>query len=223
MKDLRLTIYDWVGYLFPGIIVLWIFSELFNYLEILLSDLLFYRLSDTIQYTLLFILAYFVGHLLHTLANISIDHLPSGSYPPKNYFSEKFEKDFNKSQQRALVRAISKRFEISLEEYEEKPFETIKSYYWPCYNYVVNSNSDSLAQVFISLTGLYRGLTISGFLIGLTFMVLGVGLCEWNLVIISIISLILGLFFLYRINRFKCYLTKTVYSAFLANVDQKKL
>ena len=214
MENIKLTIYDWMGYFIPGSLLLWAMSELFKITDITFANLYFNELHISIQSVLLIVFAYTLGHLLHGIANFSIDNLPSGSYPPENYFPDIYKKDFDTNTQDSINNKISKTFDLNYSEEEDK-LRNIKNSYWLCYNYVIGKNSNSLCQLFLSISGFYRGLTIGSFVISLIYFIFYFFYCMLVLLIIAVVSLLIAFIFLHRIKRFKIYLTKTVYSDFL--------
>ena len=151
MSNIKITIYDWMGYFIPGALFIWALSELFSLTGMKINNLVFYNFHISIQTVLLLILSYTVGHLLHGLANYSIDNLPSGSYPPKNYFPKEFKTDFSDSTILSIIKRISENFEITFEESEEVNLDNIKKSYWLCYSFVISSGKESLSQLFLSL------------------------------------------------------------------------
>jgi len=215
MNSIRTTIYDWMAYLIPGAVTIWALWELLHTRISGAEELVINRLPIVAQLILLLIVCYILGHLLHALANFTIDRLPSGGYPPRNYFPEKFRKHFPQTLREALSCAIFRSTTIQPDKKAIYDESIIKDAYWLCYVYVTESQPQSLVQLFLSISGFYRGMCISCFLVGAIYLISSLIWRQLAVVSIGVVSTLIGLVFLFRIRRFKEYLTKTVYMSFL--------
>ncbi len=215
MKDLRLTLYDWLGYLIPGTIfllsVVWAIQQI--------DEKIVYSLpiisSNFLVGFIAFCFAYMLGHLMHVIANITIDRLSYGGYPPQEYLDKEFNVDFNKVLLEQLIKKIAKGKPVNTETDKDQK-EFIKQNYWYCYNAGFRENENSLAQIFLNLNGFYRGVTVSNFLSGLLIIIVSISRFNYSIVFfIGCFLLLTSVAFYYRARRFKIYLTRTVYTNFL--------
>lgn len=222
MTGIRLTIFDWITYLFPGVIVIWAAWELFQLTGNQFPGLAIRDLPLAAQSILLPVICYSVGHVLQSIANFTIDLLPSGDYPPRNYFPKKSDEHFGKEFQKTLLSGILNCFGIPEEETEEPASvnDIIKNAYWPCYTFLVQKQHNSLIQVFLSIAGFYRSMSVSGFLIAIGYFIAGLVIKSWVPILVAIAAVLMGLLFLARVVIFKEYLTKTVYSEFLSAIEE---
>jgi hypothetical protein len=221
MDKVKYTFYDLMGYFIPGSLVLWLFAELLNLMNFDYSFLLIINVHITIKVAFLIIISYSVGHLLHGIANLTIDKLPSGSYPPKSYFPEQFYKDFDKPVAKKLFEQIRKKFQIK-DKIKNDLVNLVEKSYWLCFSYVSKAGKDTLTQTFLSISGFYRGLATGFYLMTICYLLVFLYTCTWLLLIIAVSCLIAGVLFFLRNVRFKNYLTKTVYSEFLTLTENKK-
>jgi hypothetical protein len=217
MKDIKFTIYDWLGYLIPGTVLLT--SIYFVFLD--KSELVkVIDFPDFILGFLLFCIAYIAGHLVHSIANYTIDLLPYGKYAPIDYFKREFSKDFNDSQINRLIQIFNNKYGL-IKDDSGSNIEFINKNYWLCYTNVIDKRPDSLIQVFLSLNGLYRGICISCLLSSIILLFkcdLTNGFSE--MIIWSVILLFISFMFYLRAKRFKIYLTRTVYTDFISLNNQ---
>jgi len=158
MKDLKLTLYDWLGYLIPGTILLTCIYYVLKGTEFLNG---FNFDQNFINGFIFFTMAYFSGHVIHSIANYTIDLFSFGGYPPKEYFIKKFQNDLNTNQIDAISMILVNKFNIKP---GENKIDDLKNNYWLCYANVVEMKEDSLTQTFLNLTGFYRGSSISAIL-----------------------------------------------------------
>lgn len=214
MKELRATLYDLRGYFIPGAVMLWAIIELFTNLGYTVANSpVIDSLSSTSKGVLFAIIAYASGHMLHAIANITIDRLPFSSYPPKDYFEKKFANDFSPEQAESLYIATKDFLNITTEE-ETNKHNIIKGAYWPCFQFLMHLNNVE-TENFLGLTGFYRGMATAMLMIFPSYLLALFKKPELGLALISLAALIAGLLFLARAKRFNYYLAKTVYSNFL--------
>lgn len=223
MQGLTFTLYDIIAYFVPGTIVMWALAELANRTKLGTQQFIT-TLPDTVVAVAALVIIYAVGHALHAIANSTIDLLPFGGYPPRNYFPDQFEEDFQKPFRLILYRHIVRSFpqdaqpsdqSVALTDDREPVNETVKNAYWACYTAVVQSKPNSLVQIFGSICGLYRGLCVGSFLAAVVYLVGTFLFNDLALLIVVVVALGAGWLFLNRAARFKRYFTKTVYSDFL--------
>jgi hypothetical protein len=216
MKDLRLTLYDFLGYLIPGTILcltIYCIFQNFNYNLITNFPI---KSSSVIIGFIAFSISYMLGHLIHAISNFTLDLLPYGNYAPKEYFIYDFDKDFSLSQIESLALTMSKNLNIDLNNISDKK-KFIKDNYWYCYTFIINKNENSLTQIFLNLNGFYRGISVGNFLSGLICIIISIFNCDYSLIcLIGIVLIISSIIFYFRAIRFKRYLTKTVYTDFLS-------
>jgi hypothetical protein len=224
MEKIKYTLYDLLGYFIPGSIVLWFHIELINYLT--KSNKLSLMIKDidlSIRIIFITIISYTIGHLLHSIANLTIDKLPSGKYPPKNYFPDKFKEDIHGIAAEALVKKIKTEFNNTDETIkEDEKLQMVKDAYWLCYSHVINTGKETLSQTYLSMSGFYRGFTIGFYLIAVSSLISF--FITFSFIFLWVFSgaLIIGQLFFFRNVRFKNYLTKSVYSEFLT-INKKSL
>jgi hypothetical protein len=231
MKGIKITIYDWLGYLVPGSLVVWAFVELSHLFDVNLSASVLFTLPATAQVIFLLILCYAVGHMLHALANLTIDKHTAPGFAPSGYFPNQFDKHFPGVLGEKIRRNIARYFEMR----EDEP-DLINNCYWTCYCLVASSNPESLVHTFLGLTGFYRGMSMACFLVAFVYFSIGVstkvwlhdldvmGLAlMWVIVIIVIVSALLGWLFLNRVARFRSYLARAVLAEFLSVCDHQPL
>jgi len=222
ITGLRFTILDWITYLFPSGIIIWAVRGLFHvagksFPTLVISDLPLFG-----QVILFLVICYSIGHVLQSIANFTIDLLPFGGYPPRNYFPKKFDKHFSKEFQRVLLSSILKHFGIQEKE-RIKPFlakKIIKNAYWHCYTFLLQKQQNSLAQVFLGLAGFLRSMSVCSFLIAIGYFITGLVVKNWVPIWVAIAALLIGFLFLARVIAFKEYLTMTVYSEFLSAIQE---
>lgn len=215
MKDLKLTLYDWLGYLIPGSILIISIYIVIKDCEVL-DELNITNSGDFkfVEGLVFFFFAYLMGHIIHAIANITIDLLPYGAYPPEVYFKTKLTEDFSPTHIKAINRILSKKFEFDLSDDEEKE---LKINYWLCYSDVVDNIENSLSQTFLNINGFYRGTVVSTFIASLIFIIYS--MTEENnleFLYLGFILIIFSVFLYQRAKRFKNYLTKAVYFEFLS-------
>ena len=118
MKDLALTLYDTIAYFVPGTIVVWSLVILVGQTA---SDLQQFsvNLPDFVLGIIALTMIYVVGHILHAIANLTIDLLPSGGYPPRDYFPTQFDKDFPEPFRSILYRHIVASFHVQDEQHKK--------------------------------------------------------------------------------------------------------
>ena len=224
MNSIKYSIYDLVGYFIPGSLVLWCWIELANMMNFNYSVFLINDVNIVVKIGLLVIACYAVGHLLHAIANFTIDKFVSGSYPPKDYFPNKFKNDFNSIMIPLLKDCINKKFNIpDQDNYSDENF--IKDAYWVCYSYVANSKQESLTQTFLNISGFYRGLSTGFYVIAISYFVALFFSCQMIMLMVAVGSAVIAQLFYLRNKRFKYYLAKTVYSDFLSicNINKDDL
>jgi len=224
MQGLTFTLYDMIAYFVPGAIVVWAMAELAK--MPVGAQPRTATLPETVFAVAMLTVIYATGHALHAVANLTIDRLSFGGYPPRDYFPDQFEKDFQEPFRSALYEKIVESFKLQNVQSSDKSAapsdkrerinNTVKNAYWACYISVAQSKSDALAQIFSSINGLYRGLCIGSFVVAVAY--LGGALLFRNLALLGVVVVALGCgwLFLTRVARFKGYLTKTVYSDFLS-------
>jgi len=222
MDKLISSLYDLIAYLVPGALVFTAVAYLATSADVNTQQT--YSIPELALGLILMALMYTIGHLLHAIANYTIDRLPSGGYPPRDYFPEQFNKDFDLQFRITLFNRIVALFQLPEQSLgsgqgkivdENKLALTVKNAYWPCYIVVEHSQAQSLAQRFSSISGLYRGLTIGSFVTALFYLIGAWHLNNLMLVWIALAAVGIAIVFLLRNIRFKYYLTKTVYSSFL--------
>lgn len=214
MKDLKLTLYDWLGYLIPGSILIISINLVLENKEILamlnITTIVDFKFVEGLVF---FFFAYFIGHIMHVVANHTIDKLPYGDYAPKEYFENKFKDDFSPAHIKAIKDILKEKFQLDAGDNEE---HELKKNYWFCVSYVLNKNSDSLSKTFLNLNGLYRGLTVSTFIASVIFMIKSIVDQNSLFFYLSFIGLLCSILLYERAKRFKIYLTRAVYFEFLA-------
>ena len=221
MRDLAFTLYDLVAYFVPGAIVVWALTELAGRMGLCVQSIT--TLPETALVVVALAAIYAMGHALHAIANLTIDFLPFGGYPPRNYFPKQFENDFQEPFRTTLYGHIVRSFHVqgtrqpgdSIAVVSGSVNDTVKNAYWACYTVVAQSKPNSLVQVFSSMSGLCRGLCVGCFVIALAYLVGSFLLNSLTLLIVVAVALGAGCLFLNRAMRFKRYLTRTVYSDFL--------
>lgn len=223
MKGIKLTVYDWLGYLVPGSLVVWAFVELYIVCGGNLSTSVVLGLPATAQVIFLLVVCYAVGHMLHALANVTIDARTIPGFAPTGYFPDQFNMHFPGSVGKKVHNEIAKYFDAD----ETEP-NLICNCYWACYCLVAIANPDSLVHTFLGLTGFYRGMSMACFLVGTIYLIIGIlsKICPSHilrmnlslgwLMIIIVICASLGFLFLRRVGRFRSYLVRTVLAEFLA-------
>jgi hypothetical protein len=213
MKEVRTTFYEVRSYFVPGSIILWAILELINLTGYQAPTCFVGSLSTAIKGAFLIVIAYVMGHGLHSVANFTIDLLPFGSYPPRNYFGGKFQKDFSPEVISSLYAAICKMLTLSCDN-SICNYATIEKAYWICFQYTMNQQNAEVEN-FLGLTGFYRGISSAMLIIFISYSAAWLIVKESEFLFISILALTLFLLFLARMRRFGCYLAKTVYSNFL--------
>lgn len=213
MKELRTTFYELRSYFVPGSMVLWAVLELMVLAGYEPSTGAIGSLSASVKGVLFIVIAYVIGHGLHVVANYTIDKLPFGSYPPKDYFNEKFEQDFPPEAIASLFKATAAMLGIQNPDAANAK-ETIKKAYWFCFQYVMNLQNVE-TENFLGLTGFYRGITAAMVVISGMYLLSFAYYCMSTMGIIGLCSILVGLMFLTRARRFGYYLTKTIYCNFL--------
>lgn len=215
MNSIKYSIYDLVGYFIPGSLVLWCWLELANMLNFDYSVFLINDVNIVVKIGLLVIACYAVGHLLHAIANYTIDKFISGSYPPKDYFPNKFKTDFSPIMISLLKECINKQFNMPAHDnYSDENF--IKDSYWLCYSYVANAKQESLAQTFLNISGFYRGLATGFYVIAVSNFFAFIFYCQRIMPVVALFAVVIAQLFFLRNRRFKYYLAKTVYSDFIS-------
>lgn len=220
MKEIRATFYDLRGYFVPGVIMLWALSWLFVPLGWGQSVEYVFALPPVTGGVLMVVICYSLGHALHAIANFTIDRFPFSSYPPKDYFCKRFQEDFSPEAVDAISAAVREMMGI------RDPITTdrenlIKRAYWPCFQYVMNSQNAETESL-LSLTGFYRGMTTAMLSIAMLYGIafwrgLGDVLLGWA----ALCAFVFGLLFGARARRFNYYLAKTVYANFLCLSGRK--
>ena len=213
MKDIKLTLYDWLGYLIPRTILIVIIylvirdTSGFGNLNIDFD-------SGFINGFIFFCLAYLTGHIIHSIANFTIDLLPYGSYAPRKYYESKLSLDFSTEQLGTIKKILKRKYDIQTADEITK--DELRNNYWLCYTNVVENKPDSLSQTFLYLNGFYRGSTVSMFVASLILFI------KSTITDFDSLFWVLGLVFFFssfllylRAKRFKIYLTRTVYSDFI--------
>jgi len=213
MKELRTTFYDLRGYFIPGSIMLWGLIELLDMTGYMPTTHAISTLSPLMRAVLFIIIAYSVGHGIHGIANFTIDKLSFASYPPKDYFNGRFQKDFPHEMADSLLRAVADKLGIQVKD-ASRGTDIIKDAYWMCFQYVMNCQNVE-TENFQGMTGFYRGMaTAMLFTVAIyagAFVLHGKG----QLGIIAFCALLACGLFLARARRFNYYLAKTVYANFL--------
>ncbi len=224
MNSIKYSIYDLVGYFIPGTLVLWCWIELANMINFDYSTFLINDVHIVVKIGFLVVTSYTVGHLLHSIANSTIDKLASGAYPPRDYFPNIFKNDFNSVMVPLLKDCINKKFNIPVQEnYSDENF--IKDSYWLCYSYVTNSKQESLTQTFLNISGFYRGLATGFYIIAVSYTFAFIYSCQMITLVVALCAVVIAQLFYLRNKRFKYYLAKTVYSDFLSicNINKDDL
>ncbi len=215
MKDLKLTLYDWLGYLTPGSILI-----ISIYLTIKDGKILDkFNIVDSTDYKFVegivfFFFAYLIGHIIHAIANLTIDKLPYGKYASKEYYENNLTKDISTTQQKAIIDILKEKF--MLEVTDDQKYE-LKKNYWLCFYDVVDNVENSLSQTFLNINGFYRGTLVSTFIASLIFIIYS--MTEENnleFLFLGFILIIFSILLYQRTKRFKNYLTKAVYFEFLS-------
>lgn len=214
MKDIKLTLYDWLGYLIPGtILIISIYFTIKDTSEF--AKLNFDFGSEFIKGFIFFCLAYLLGHIIHSIANYTIDLLPYGDYAPKKYYDTEFSLDFSNGQISTIKKILKRDYDIQIAD--EKIKIELRNNYWLCYTNVVENKPDSLSQTFLYLNGFYRGSSVSLFLVSLTLLLKSIYLrFDTFFLIAGLFSLLFSFLLYLRAKRFKIYLTRTVYSDFIS-------
>jgi len=213
MKDIKLTLYDWLGYLIPGTILIVSIYLVIKDTKVF-NDSYFKIDSGFINGFLFFCLAYLIGHIVHSIANFTIDLLPYGDYAPQKYFNNNLSQDFNSSQIQIINDILKKKFGIQIGDNKE---EELKNNYWLCYTYVIENKPDSLSQTYLNLNGFYRGSSVSTLMASLIFFIKSILACNCALFLfLGSILLIFSVLLYLRARRFKIFLTRTVYLDFLS-------
>lgn len=213
MKELRATFYELRSYFIPGSLVLWAVLELMVLAGYEPSTGAIGSLSASVKGVLFIVIAYVIGHGLHVVANYTIDKLPFGSYPPKDYFDGKFDKDFSPEAIASLFKATAALLGIQNPDATNAK-ETIKKAYWICFQYVMNLQNME-TENFLGLTGFYRGISAAMVVISGMYLFSFAYYCKSTMGIIGLCSILVGLMFLTRVRSFGYYLAKTVYCNFL--------
>lgn len=200
--------------------MLWAVLELLGLTGYAPSNGVVSTLSPSMRGVLFVIIAYAIGHGLHAIANFTIDKLPFASYPPKDYFNGKFQKDFPKSMADSLFRTIASMLGIPAEE-TSRATDVIRDAYWICFQFVMNCQSVE-TENFQGMTGFYRGMASAMLVTATMYAVAFVEFREGQLGIIAICALLAGGLFLSRARRFSYYLARTVYANFHHLYNEKK-
>lgn len=220
MKEIRMTFYDLRGYFIPGAIMLWAILELLDLTGYVPSARALDNLSPAIKGVFFIIIAYAIGHGLHAIANFTIDKLAFASYPPRDYFDGKFQKDFPQETAVPLFKAVAAMLGLQNPD-ATNATSIIKSTYWPCFQYVMNCQNVE-TENFVGLNGFYRGMTAAMLVTTVLYAAAFVGFCKGELGITAICALLTGGLFLSRARRFNYYLAKTVYANFLHLYNENK-
>jgi hypothetical protein len=220
MKEIRTTFYELRSYFVPGSIVLWAILELLCLTGYEPTTRAVSAFSMSIKGVLFIIIAYVLGHALHVVANSTIDKLPFGSYPPKNYFKVKFEKDFSPEAINSLHKAVTTLMG-SPNTSVSNANDTIQKAYWICFQYVMNVQNVE-TENFLGLTGFYRGITSAMMVISGMYVVSFILHGKVELVVIGVVATFFACLFLTRVHRFSYYLVRTVYSNFLNSYNEKQ-
>lgn len=216
MKSVRLTIYDAVGYFVPGAVLLWSLRHGLVSLGSSCGDHLLGDLPAAAQVAFLATLSYVGGHILHGLANFTIDRMPFGGNPPRNYFREHFHCDFSNAAISSLAAAISRRFGLALPaEPDGRDSSFFESTYWLCYTFGVQEREDGLTSVFQALHGLYRALTLCCLISAILFAASAVRCWRPLSFSVSVTALLLTLLFAMRAARFGRHVARTALADFL--------
>lgn len=210
MRGVRLTIYDWLGYLVPGTLAVWALVELAMFVGVDLTSTKIFELPATAQVIFLLIICYAAGHLLHALANVTLDRIPSAAGSTATHFVRDLQKVFQGAVGEKLRKAAIQYFDA-----HEKDPDLVQNYYWACYCTVAEASQESLVHTFLALTGFYRGMCMACFLVALAFVASGLVTEVWRLVIIGLVVAALGWMFQRRVARFRSYLVRTVAAEFL--------
>ena len=213
MKEIRTTFYELRSYFVPGGVLLWTILEMLDLCGYEPTTHVISTLSSSFKAILFIIISYVIGHGLHIVANYTIDKLPFASYPPKDYFDERFAQDFSKETIDALFKSIVAMLGIQKAEAANVK-EIVRNAYWVCFQYVMNRQNVE-TENFLGLTGFYRGITSAMMLTFVMYSVAFIRFHESQLGIISLFAFFMGGLFLTRVRRFNYYLVKTVYANFL--------
>lgn len=213
MKEIRTTFYELRSYFVPGSLMFWAFLELLDLTGYKATTHVISSLSSTTKGILFIVFAYVIGHGLHAVANFTIDKLPFASYPPKNYFDGKFQKDFSPETVDSLFNAISKLMGIQNPN-SANATGAIRNAYWTCFQYVMNLQNVE-TENFLGLTGFYRGITSAMLTTSVFYIGAFLKFHKMELLIVGLLAFTMCGLFLTRMNRFGNYLAKTVYSNFL--------
>lgn len=210
MKDLQLSIYDTLGYVIPSFILIFGAFEILNLYHPFGGRIAFMASFSATQWIILVIISYFIGHCLHAISNLTLDKFLG--YPTKGYFEKQFKESFDEYAVSELVKKLSV---ITGSKDIKNNISFLKSSYWLCYTYVVNNSSNALSPIFLSLTGFYRGLSISFTLLSVSALVRIVFFGEVFKFVHLFACILFLLLFIKRTFRFSNYLSNSVYSEFL--------
>lgn len=210
MKDLQLSIYDTLGYVIPSFILIFGTIEILNLYSFFGSRVSLLISFSATQWVILIIISYFLGHCLHAISNLTLDRFLG--YPAKGYFEKRFKDSFDEHAISELVKKVS---EITGGKDIKDKTSFLKSSYWICYAYVVNNSNNALSPIFLSLTGFYRGLSVSFALLSILSLVRIIFFSEIAKILYLAISIAFLVLFIFRAMRFSNYLSNSVYTEFL--------
>ena len=215
MKDLNLTFYDWLGYLIPGsIVILSIYPVIQAYGLFSKLNISIENINDFVGGLIFFFLAYLMGHIIHSVSNLTLDKRPYGKYAPDEYFEKNLGEDFSEAQIKAIVDIIINKFNVNVGSDMEKE---LKNNYWLCYYDVVDNIENSLTQTFLNINGFYRGTLISTIMASLTLSMFSItNHIDREFIYLAIFLILISPLLYQRSKRFKIYLTRSVYFEFLS-------
>ena len=204
--DIKGTIYDFFGYLIPGIVVILLmflsYNHYFNNFNIFDSVEIFSDVSGTLIFIGL-IISYCIGHAVSSASSFIIEKL----IVEKNKDILSFEKIFTKD----IKNQIDDKYrEIFKSEYNDKSFRLLI-----CYVQENKPSVYSTALVFLSIYGMARSITLSTgiFLYAELLNLIITNNC--NLVIYIVIATIFVIIFFYEFIRFKKYHIEQIVYGFL--------
>ena len=157
-EKLGLKLFDFLGYLLPGIITL--FGLSFLEMNFLNSDIL--SLTRLINNSIIaLLLAYFIGHICHSLGTIVQNW--TFSLLPKN--KSRLEKDFYNQ----IRLRVANKYNIDLSSRENQKLNTLETYLIAD-QAVLTSGKATEREQFIALSGFYKGSFISLSILSLIFI-----------------------------------------------------
>ena len=233
MKDLQLSLYDFLGYVIPGFILIIGLAGIFDVHQPIEKKFCYLMSIGTTGWIILVVLSYILGHLLHSISNLTIDKFRD--YPPKRYFDKK-DDDILEHQRKMISIKIASLLNKPTPTHHQDEIKLIGSSYWLCYTYILNNLKSPLSPIFLSLTGFYRGITVCFALLtiftlvkilyllnalGIAFILIFYRFLDFFGVVHLFIFFIFFIFFLKRTFRFTTYFNNIFYTEFLIAKEDK--